>query len=56
MGEGSLMSIKKQFECESCNAIGVITIRGEEFTSQEIVYCPLCSADIYEEEEDFDEE
>jgi len=50
------MSTKKQFECENCGAFGMITIRGDDFSSEEIVYCPLCSADIYEEEDDFDED
>jgi Zn finger protein HypA/HybF involved in hydrogenase expression len=50
------MSTKKQFECENCGAIGTIVVRGDEFVSDDIVYCPLCSSDIYEEDlEDYEE-
>ena len=45
------MAIKKQFECDNCGALGTITVRGDEFVNDDIVYCPLCSSDIYEEEE-----
>jgi hypothetical protein len=45
----------KVFECESCGAEGKIVIKGTDTQYEDIVYCPICSADIYEEE-DFDEE
>jgi hypothetical protein len=47
--------IVKQFQCASCAAEGKITVKGEDFKYEDIVYCPMCSADIYEEEE-YDEE
>jgi len=50
------MAVQKQFECEDCGAFGKIILRGDQFTSEEIVYCPLCSSDIYEEETYIDDE
>jgi DNA-directed RNA polymerase subunit RPC12/RpoP len=46
------------FECSECGAFGKITLKGNEHEKEEIVYCPVCSADIYEDEkfEDEDEE
>mgnify|MGYP003333849021 FL=1 len=44
----------KYFECTECGARGKIIIKSDHET-EECVYCPVCSADIYEEEE-FDEE
>ena len=43
--------VTKQFECSSCHAEGKITVKGTDFRFEDVVYCPLCSADIYEEEE-----
>jgi predicted nucleic acid-binding Zn ribbon protein len=54
MGESSLMTTK-HFECEECGAHGKIMIKGDDTHLEDIVYCPVCSADIYEEEK-FDEE
>ena len=45
------MSVTKHFECESCKAEGKIVVKGDDFRLEDIVYCPMCSADIYEEEE-----
>ena len=45
----------KHFECEQCEARGKIILKSEE-RLEDIVYCPVCSADIYEEEELDDEE
>lgn len=39
------------FECTACNTYGKITLKGSELQKSDIVYCPVCSADIYEEEE-----
>ena len=50
------MAVQKQFECEDCGAFGKIILRGDQFTFEEIVYCPLCSSDIYEEETYIDDE
>ena len=44
----------KHFECEECGALGKIIIKGDT-QLEDIVYCPVCSADIYEEE-DYDED
>lgn len=41
----------KLFECESCGSEGKIVIKGTDIQLEDIVYCPVCSADIYEEEE-----
>ena len=47
----------KYFECESCGARGKITLKGDDHSTEDCVYCPVCSADIYEEEDlDDDEE
>lgn len=45
------MAVLKHFDCENCGAEGKITIKGDEVLLSDIVYCPVCSADIYEEEE-----
>ena len=47
--------ITKYFECESCDARGKIVLKGEDKVLADIVYCPVCSADIYEED-DYEEE
>lgn len=39
------------FECTECQARGKIILKGDDHTLEDIVYCPVCSADIYEEEE-----
>ena len=46
----------KYFECTECGARGKIILKGDEHEADECVYCPVCSADIYEEEDDFDNE
>jgi hypothetical protein len=46
----------KFFDCEECGARGKIILKGEDHTSEDCVYCPVCSADIYENEEEDDEE
>ena len=43
------------FECTECQARGKIILKGDDHSLEDIVYCPVCSADIYEEE-DLDEE
>lgn len=40
----------KHFECDECGARGKIILKSEN-QADECVYCPICSADIYEEEE-----
>jgi pyruvate formate-lyase activating enzyme-like uncharacterized protein len=46
----------KYFDCDECGARGKIVLKTEEHTSEDCVYCPVCSADIYEDEEGDDEE
>ena len=43
----------KIFECDNCGALGKIVLKGD-LTSQDIAFCPVCGADIFEPEE-FDE-
>jgi len=45
----------KHFECVECGALGKIILKGDEQQLEDIVYCPVCSADIYEED-DYDED
>lgn len=44
----------KYFECNECGARGKIVLKGDH-TTEDCVYCPVCSADIYEEE-DYEED
>lgn len=46
----------KYFECTECGARGKITLKGDDFATEDCVYCPVCSADIYEEEDDLEDE
>jgi predicted nucleic acid-binding Zn ribbon protein len=46
----------KIFDCEECGAEGKIVVKGSDHKYEDIVYCPVCSADIYEEEDFEDEE
>ena len=50
------MSLTRQFECESCGALGKVILRGDEQNSSDVVFCPCCGGDIYEDEEDFEDE
>lgn len=47
--------VVKQFTCEHCGTEGKITIKGSDIQFEDVVYCPVCSSDIYEDEE-FEEE
>lgn len=49
------MTVVKKFECAHCGTEGKITIKGSDIQYEDVVYCPVCSSDIYEEEE-YDEE
>lgn len=49
------MSASKTFECHSCDSEGKIVIRTDDVKLNDIVYCPICGADILEED-DSDEE
>lgn len=41
---------QKHFDCDECGAHGKITFKEGELTTNDVVYCPFCGADIYEEE------
>lgn len=43
--------VVKQFQCEHCGAEGKITLKGTYFQFEDVVHCPVCSSDIYEEED-----
>lgn len=45
----------KHFECEECGSQGKIIVKGNDTRLEDIVFCPVCSADIYEED-DYDED
>jgi hypothetical protein len=45
----------KYFDCESCGSHGKISFKVDDLQSTDVVYCPFCGGDIYEEE-DFEEE
>lgn len=48
--------VVKQFTCEHCGAEGKITLKGTDFQFEDIVCCPVCSSDIYEEPDYEDDE
>jgi len=43
--------VTKIYECENCGAHGKITVKGDEYQSTDIVYCPVCSSDIFDEDD-----
>lgn len=45
----------KYFDCDECGARGKIVLKSDN-EAEECVYCPLCSADIYEPEDMDDDE
>jgi DNA-directed RNA polymerase subunit RPC12/RpoP len=46
----------KHFECNECGAEGKIIVKGSDTQLEDIVYCPVCSGDIYEEDDFLDED
>jgi len=44
----------KFFDCDNCDSHGKITVKTNEVTVDDIVYCPVCGCDIFEED-DYDE-
>lgn len=46
------MASTKYFECENCDTEGKIIIKTVDLSVEDIVYCPVCGADIYDEDED----
>ena len=53
--KGNDMAVR-HFDCEACGAHGKITFKETEYTVVDIVYCPFCGGDIYEEPSYDDEE
>ena len=45
------MSVTKQFDCSECKSFGKVILRGDEIEEQDIVFCPVCGRDIYEDDE-----
>lgn len=45
------MSTSKTFECQSCDTKGKIVVKNDELSLSDIVYCPVCGADIFEEDD-----
>ena len=41
----------KVFECENCGALGKIVLKGSDLSAQDIAFCPVCGADISEEDD-----
>lgn len=50
------MSTIKQFECDHCGANGKIVLKGEDYSYKDIVCCPVCGGDIFEEEDELEDE
>jgi hypothetical protein len=46
------MAVNRTFECDNCGTLGKITLRGQDITSADIAFCPVCGADIFEPEDD----
>lgn len=49
------MASTKYFECEHCDTVGKIILKTEDLSVEDIVYCPVCGGDIYDEDDDFDD-
>lgn len=45
------MSASKTFECPSCETEGKIVVRTDDVKLSDIVYCPVCGADILDEDD-----
>jgi hypothetical protein len=42
----------KHFDCDTCGAHGKIIFKEDtEFTTHDVVFCPMCGGDIYEEDD-----
>lgn len=50
--------VVRQFECDICGAEGKISIKGTDVQYEDIVHCPVCGSDIWDEDEheEIDEE
>lgn len=49
------MATSKYFECDHCGSEGKITVKSDDVSFEDLVYCPVCGGDIYEEEDYEDE-
>jgi hypothetical protein len=45
------MATSKTFQCDSCQTEGKIVIKTQDVYLHDIVCCPVCGADIYDEDE-----
>lgn len=45
----------KYFHCDQCDSTGKVSIKTNDVSIEDIVYCPVCGGDIYEED-DLDDE
>jgi len=43
--------VVKQFNCDHCGAEGKITIKGTDYEYQDVVCCPVCGSDIFDEDD-----
>lgn len=50
------MAVVKQFACDRCGTEGKINIKGTDVQFEDVVFCPVCSSDIYEEDDFVDED
>lgn len=46
----------KVFECGNCDAFGKVTVKNEELSQTDIVYCPVCGGDISVDEEETEDD
>ena len=37
------------FDCENCGSFGKVILKSQDHSPDEIVFCPVCGADIFEE-------
>ena len=50
------MSTTKHYDCENCGSSGKIVVKGGDYKYEDIVFCPVCGHDIYDEELEDDDE
>lgn len=47
----------KHFDCETCGAHGKISFKeSDDYRTKDVVFCPFCGSDIFEEDDDEDDE